>query len=144
MRVEIKLSPDVEEAYAVIYCSEVTNEIQKLSSFMEAGESIITAKDNERIVILRPKDIFMVRVECEKTVIYCQSRRYISQKRLYELEQQLGRGFIRISKSAIINLNEIDCVEASLSGMMTLILKNGTKDYISRKYLSDFKHYLGI
>lgn len=144
MRVEIKLSPDIEEAYAVIYCSEVTDEIQKLSSLMEAGEHIVTARDNERIIVLRPKEIFMVRVECEKTVIHCRSQRYLSQKRLYELEQQLGKGFMRISKSAIINLSEIDCVEASFNGMMTLVLKNGSRDYISRKYLPDFKNYLGL
>lgn len=144
MKVEIKLSPDIKEAYAVIYCSEISEEIQKFSSFVEAGENIITAKDNERIVVLRPREIFMVRVECEKTVIYCHAQKYIAQKRLYELEQQLGKSFMRISKSAIVNLNEIDSVEASFNSMMTLVLKNGCKDYISRKYLPDFKTYLGL
>jgi DNA-binding LytR/AlgR family response regulator len=144
MKVEIKLLPEIKEAYAVIYCNEITDEIQELTSFMEAGESIVTAKDHERIVVLRPKEIFMVRVEGEKTMIYCRSQKYTTQKRLYELEKQLGKGFMRISKSAIINLNEIDCVEASFNSMMILILKNGCKEYISRKYLSDFKKYLGL
>lgn len=144
MKVEIKLSTEVQEAYAVIYCREITDEIQSLSSIIEAGENIITAKDQERIAVLRPKEIFMVRVEGGETVIYTKSRKYTTPKRLYELEEQLGKRFIRISKSAIINLNEVDSVEASFNSMMTLSLKNGCKDYISRKYLPDFKKYLGL
>ena len=144
MRVEIRQSPEVQEAYAVIHCNEITDEILRLSSSLEAGENIVTAKDNERIVVLRPKEIFMLRVENEKTILYCQAKKYLSQKRLYELEQQLGRGFMRISKSAVINVNEVDYVEASFHGMMALILKNGCKEYISRKYLPEFKRYLGL
>ncbi|MFT4104342.1 MAG: LytTR family DNA-binding domain-containing protein [Lacrimispora sp.] len=144
MKVEIKLSPEVREDYAVIYCKEITDEVQELSSLIEAGERIVTAKDQERIVVLRPKEIFMVRVENGETVIYCRSRKYTTSKRLYELEEQLSTRFMRISKSAIVNLNELDSVEASFNSMMTLILKNGCKDYISRKYLPDFKKYLGL
>lgn len=144
MRVEIKQSPQLQEAYAVIYCSGITDDIQRIASFLEAGETIVTARENERIVVLRPKEIFMVRVESEKTVVYAREKRYIAQKRLYELEQQLGKGFMRISKSAVINLGEVDYVEASFHGMMALVLKNGCKEYISRKYLPDFKRYLGL
>ena len=65
-------------------------------------------------------------------------------KRLYETEEILGRGFLRISKSAIVNLRCLDSVEPSMSGMMLLKLKNGMKDYVSRKYLPSLKNYLGI
>lgn len=144
MKVEIKISPDITEAYAVIHCSEITDEIQDFSSLLEAGDNMVTANDHERIVVLRPKEIFMVRVEGGKTVIYAQTRKYMTPKRLYEFEQKLGKGFMRISKSTLINLSEIDYVEATFTGMMTLVLKNGCKDYISRKYLPDFKKYLGL
>lgn len=144
MRVEIKLSPEVKEAYAVIHCDEITDEVQRLSAFAEAGDAVVTAKEKDRIVVLRTKEIFMVRVEGEKTVIYAKAKKCTTPKRLYELEQKLGKGFMRISKSTIVNLNEIDSVEVSFNGMMILLLKNGCKDYISRKYLPDFKQYLGL
>ncbi|RKJ31015.1 LytTR family transcriptional regulator, partial [bacterium 1XD42-8] len=32
----------------------------------------------------------------------------------------------------------------SFGGMMCLVMKNGCKDYVSRKYLPDLKRYLGI
>ena len=144
MRVEIRISPDIKETYAIICCNEMTDEIQGFASSLESGENIVTVKDDEHIVILRPREIFMIRVEAEKTIVYCRSQRYTTSKRLYELEKRLGRNFMRISKSTIINLNEIASVEPSFNSMMTLILKNGCKDYISRKYLPDFKKYLGL
>ncbi len=146
MKVEIKISPDIKETYAVIYTSRITDEIQKLASAMgfESDNSVITAKDGDRIVVLRPKEIFMARVENEKTLVHTLSKSYVCPKRLYELEAQLGKDFMRISKSTLVNLKEISSIESSFSGMMLLILKNGCKDYISRKYLSDFKKYLGI
>lgn len=122
----------------------MTDEIQSVVSVLDSTEVIITVTDNERIIVLQPKEIFMVRVEDEKTVIYCQNEKYLSGKRLYELEAVLGKGFMRISKTTLINLKEICSVEPSFNGMMLLIMKNGSKDYISRKYLPDFKKYLGL
>lgn len=144
MKVEIKISSEVKEAYAVIYTNELTDEIQTLISSIEGGNSVITAKDQDRITVLQPREIFMVRTEGEKTIIHGRSAAYVSQKRLYELESQLGKGFMRISKSTLINLKEVDSVESLFNGVMMLVLKNGCKDYISRKYLPDFKKYLGI
>ncbi len=79
-----------------------------------------------------------------KVEIRISEKRYISGKRLYSYEEQLGGGFMRISKSTLVNLSFIDSVEPSFNGMMHLRLKNGCKDYISRKYLPAFKKYLGI
>ena len=144
MKVEIKISSDVEEPYVVIYSNTMTDEIAAIASAFNASGVNITATENGRIVVLKPKEIFMVRVENEKTIIYCCKKTYLSSKRLYELEVLLGKEFMRISKSTLINLNEISSIEPSFNGMMLLELKNGIKDYISRKYLPDFKNYLGL
>ncbi len=144
MKVELKISEEIKEPYAVICSDTMTSEISKAVMILEGTQKIITAEDNGRIVIIRPEEIYMVRVENERTIIYCQDKKYISSKRLYQLEEQLGKYFMKISKSAVINLSHIKCVEPSFKGMMCLVMKNGCKDYISRRYLSDFKKYLGI
>ena len=144
MRVEIKILKDIDEAYAVIYTDAITEEIQAIVSAMELANPVITAKAKGRIRVLQPKEIMIVRTEGEKTMIHTRAEAYVSPKRLYELEAQLGKGFMRISKSAIVNLREIESVESSFNGVMMLVLKNGCKDYISRKYLPDFKRYLGL
>lgn len=144
LKVEIKISADIDEPYVVIYTNKITDEIQKLTASLEFDKSIITAMDNERIAILQPNEIYMIRIENEQAILYCDKKKYYSNRRLYDFESQLGKGFMRISKSTLINLEKIDSVEPSFNGMMCLLLKNGYKDYISRKYLPDFKKYLGI
>lgn len=144
MKVELKISEDTKEPYVVIFTNSITEEIQKIIATFEMHEKVISANDNERIIVLRPEEIYMVRIEQKEVVIYCESKKYTINKRLYELEDQLGKDFMRISKSTIINLKKIDCVEPSFNGMMYLLMKNGCKDYISRNYLPQFKKYLGI
>ena len=144
LKVELKISKEVKEPYAVIYSDSLTDEITSAVMYLENTGKIITGEDNGRIAILQPSEIYMVRVENERTVIYGENKKFLSPKRLYQLEQQLGNGFMKISKSTVINLSHIKCVEPSFKGMMSLVMKNGLKDWISRKYLPDFKKYLGI
>ena len=86
----------------------------------------------------------MVRVENKDTIIYGKEHRSRCRKRLYEMQQQLGAGFMQISKSTLVNLSYMSNVEAGFSGTLLLKLKNGCKDYVSRKYLPEFKKYLGL
>ena len=95
-------------------------------------------------VAKRPEELYMVRVENEKTLVYTRDERYASGKRLYELETALGGDFLRINKSTLVNLRQLDYVEPTLGGLMLLVLKNGCRDHISRKYLPAFKQYLGL
>ena len=144
LKVELKISKEVKEPYAVIYSESLTDEITSAVMYLENTGKIITGEDNGRIAVLQPSEIYMVRVENERTVIYGKDKKFVSPKRLYQLEEQLGNGFMKISKSTVINLSHIKCVEPSFKGMMSLVMKNGLKDWISRKYLPDFKKYLGI
>lgn len=146
MKVEVRLSDKLEEPYAVIYTDAITPQIRRVAALIdgENAEGVIPVMENGRIFVLRPDEIYMIRVENDRTAVYAESKRYSSGKRLYEFEACLGCGFMRISKSAIVNLKHIDCVEPTLGGLMLLILKNGCKDYISRRYLPSFKKYLGL
>ena len=145
MKVSVDISPEHTEPYAVIYTSQMTDEIQRLLEVFGNSESPITALLNEEdLIILQPKDIYMVRVENGDTIIYGEKQKYRSRKRLYELGQQLGKQFMQISKSTLINLSYMDSIEPSFSGTLLLKLRNGCKDYVSRTYLPEFKKYLGL
>lgn len=145
MKVSIDISSEYKEPFAVIHTDKVTDEIQRMADLFSSSESPVTAFLNEEdIVVLQPKEIYMVRVEDGDTVIYGARQRYRSRKRLYELAEQLGKQFMQISKTTLINLSYMDSIEAGYSGTLLLKLKNGNKDYVSRKYLPEFKKYLGL
>lgn len=143
MKVEVKICEDITETYAVIYTNRMSEDISRIIEQFNFARDIITASKDEKTVILRPDDIYMIRVESEKVVIYDKNSNYKCGRRLYELEGQLGSGFLRISKSVLVNLRYLESIEPSFSGML-VVLKNGCKDYVSRKYLPNLKKYLGI
>ena len=145
MKVSIDISAEYKEPYAVIYTDKVTDDIQRVIDMLGTSETPVTALQNEEdIIVLQPKDIYMVRVEDGDTIIYGAKNQYRSRKRLYELAGQLGKQFMQISKTTLINLSYMDCIEPGFSGTLLLKLKNGNKDYVSRKYLPEFKKYLGL
>ena len=145
MKVKIDISAEYKEPFAVIHTDKVTDEIQRIIDVLGTSEAPVTAlKNEEDIIVLQPQDIYMVRVEDGDTVIYGARERYRSRKRLYELASQLGKQFMQISKTTLINLSYMDSIEPGFSGTLLLKLKNGNKDYVSRKYLPEFKKYLGL
>jgi len=64
---------------------------------------------------------------------------YSLTKPLNKILERFSKHFVRISKSAIVNVNRVDHISRSFSGSMHIIMKNGMSDYISRKYLNDFQ-----
>lgn len=145
MKVSIDISTEYKEPFAVIHTDKVTDEVQRAVDLLGSNEMPVTAFRNEEdIVVLKPEEIYMVRVEDGDTIIYGAKTQYRSRRRLYELSSQLGSKFMQISKTTLINLSYMDSIEPGFSGTLLLKLKNGNKDYVSRKYLPEFKRYLGL
>ena len=128
MKVSIDLSAEYKEPFAVIHTDKVTDEITRIIDMFSNNETPVTALQNEEeIVVLKPDEIYMVRIEGGDTVIYGEKQKYRSRKRLYELSDLLGKKFMQISKTTLINLSYIDSIEPGFSGTMLLRLKNGKK-----------------
>lgn len=145
MKVKLELSDEYTTPYAVIYADKVTDQIQQMMDILDTDITPVIAFLNEdTVVILKPEEIYMVCIEGGDTIIYGKTQKYRSRKRLYELEQQLGKRFMQISKSTLVNLDYIDSVESGFNCTLLLKLKNGSKDYVSRTYLPKFKKYLGL
>jgi len=154
MKVQLFVSKDLEEPYAEIYTDVLTDNIQKAMVLLEneteeddegiADNSILAVKKGQDIVLLDFDDIFMIRVEDKQTKVFTEDRDYLVKKPLYQIEESLDSNFVRVSKATIVNLRKIKRVAPSLKGMMFIELKNGLKDNISRKYLSDFKSALDL
>lgn len=145
MKVNIVIEPDLVEDYTEIHVREITEEITRLSEFIQNKEQVITGTDeNERIVVIDEADIVSLHAEKKWCHIYTDTANYSCRKRLYEIENMLSKDYMRISKSIIVNLRKIESVEPVFNGMLLLRMKNGSKEYVSRTYLPKMKEYLGI
>ncbi len=148
MKVECKIDPDYQEQYAVLYIKKMTRRIAEIISFLEREETdslTLTGAKEKKTFFLKPEEMVLVRTEGREIICYDKLKnRYVLDKPLYELEQILDSHFVRISKSTIINIRQINHVEAGFNGTMELVMKNGVTDYISRNYRKSFKERLRL
>ena len=69
MKVSVDISSEYKEPYAVLYTDKVTDEIQRMIDIFSTNESPVTAFRNEEdMIVLQPKEIYMVRVENGNTI----------------------------------------------------------------------------
>ena len=137
---------EIKEAYVVIHTKEMTDEIVGLAKDITeytAGGKII-GNSEDKMIILEADTISVIRVDNEKVYVVSEGETYRVGKRMYELLEILGKDFMQVSKSASINLKYLKSVEPYFNGVMVLNLKDGEKEYISRKYVPALKKYLGL
>lgn len=77
MKVEIKMTETAKEPYAVIFTNEMTEAVRQAAAILEGAVSnkAITVTDNERIFVLRPEELYMLRVENERAAVYTRTKR---------------------------------------------------------------------
>lgn len=148
MKVEIKLDPSISEPTAVIYASALTPALVTAIEVLEklgTQPFLLTAKKDDKSFVLEPAQVDIIRTE--GGVIKCynqQGQHFIVTKPLHELLERLGNNFMRISKSAIVNVNRIDHLSHSFNRTMHIIMKNGVNDYITKNYLKDIRNRLSL
>ena len=128
----------------VIHAKEkthLTEEIERLCRF--DGCELVGYTDRDT-VILEPYDICCFTVEDNR--VYARTDRGIYQvkQRLYQLEESMGKGFVKINQSCIANIKRIDRFEATFGGSLAVIFKNGYRDYVSRRQTKHVKERLGL
>ena len=93
---------------------------------------------------LNINEIERVCVEDNKTIAYVFNKIYRLKYRLYQIEEMLGEAFIKINQSSLINKRFIKCFSNSFGGTISVILKSGTEDYVSRRQTKNILERMGI
>ncbi len=120
--------------------NELVAEIERLVS--ESNRELIGYKDDEAVIL----NLFNVNCFiCENDRTYAfTDERYRVKSRLYQIENMLDDSFIRINQSCIANVRHIEKLQATFSGSVSVVFKNGYRDYISRRNLKKVKERLGV
>ncbi len=144
MKIVIEELQDGEEDQVIIKCREMTDEWLRVLALLKVQGALIAYSGNE-IYRVQPEEIYYIEVVDNRTFLYCKDKVLESKQKLYELEGSLSnRDFLRISKSALLNLRKIKSLSPALSGRFEATLDNSEKVIISRQYMSDLKKILGI
>lgn len=132
------------EEECVIYAKEksrLTDEIERLIS--EDALDFIGYKDSS-IIKLNLSEVYCFIVEGGKTYAITQNDKLIVKYRLYQLEEKLTESFVKINQSCIANIKKIKRFDASFSGSLSVVFKNGYSDYVSRRQLKKVRERMGV
>lgn len=148
MRVECNIDAACTDPHTVLYLRQMTPAVAEAVSILEKeGADLLplTAVKDGKTYFLEPGSLELIRTEGREVICYDKLKnRYRLDRLLYEMERYLGEAFVRVSKSAIVNIRRISHVSAGFNGSLELVMKNGMEDYISRSYRKSFKERLGL
>ena len=93
--------------------------------------------------MLRPAEIFSFYAEGQHVIALGSDHRYTMNEKLYQLESLLEtQGFVRISKSELVNFRKIKALDLGVTGTIKVILRNGYETYTSRRNVAKIKELL--
>ncbi len=138
MKVRIDIQSDLEEDEIVIRCASINEtilQIQNLiSNFGMATKSFTLLKGDTEYFIPQEQILFF-ETESKTVVAHTAEKMYETQYKLYELEELLPTYFMRISKSTIVNLNQIYSITRNLTASSKVEFYDSIKKvYVSRNY----------
>lgn len=132
------------EEEIVIYAHQKNEMIFEIERMAQEKPLQLTGFLNEEIVRLEPQDIYCFTVEGGRLYAIGENEKYLIKARLYNIEEILDKSFIKINQSSIANVKKIQKFDASISGTLKVIFKNGHTDYVSRRNIKNVKERLGL
>lgn len=138
MRVIIEVDDGIEEEVITIKCKKLDERIlriqQTLTEQTSHGMTILLHKQ-EKEYYMPLESILFFETENKEIRAHTKSDIYETQYKLYELEELLPGYFMRISKSAIVNLNHIYSITKNITASSLVEFSDCHKVvYVSRNY----------
>lgn len=120
---------------------EVKKTLVQLHGMFDGSFTVTNEKGDKCLV--KSLEIVSIFAQGQKVYVMDKDNRYSISKKLYELEEELNeQGFVRISKSEIVNIRKIKSLDLSITGTIKVIMKNGYETYTSRRNVPRIKEML--
>ncbi|MCQ2211855.1 MAG: LytTR family transcriptional regulator [Paludibacteraceae bacterium] len=144
MKLFVKTNSDVQETEVTIRCRERDEEVENIISGIHSSiKQIIGEKDNgDSCQVALTKVLYFEALE-GNVFAYLEQSVIRVKNTLYELEYSYkNHHFIRISKSAVVNLRAIKNIKPEEGRRLILELKNSEHLVVSKNYVSVLKKAL--
>ena len=137
----MKITVEVDETLAcpeiTIRTPELNEHIACLQRLLAQSTTTLAVFKNESEYYISLQDILFFETDDKTVMAHTVSERYETGLRLYELEERLPGSFLRISKSAIVNMDRIFSLTRHMSSCRIEFQDTPEHVYASRQY---YKH----
>lgn len=127
----------------VVSAKTQTPILHKIERLLET-QSELFGYQNGDTVTLNMEEVYCFFIESGKVYALTDHGKFHIKVRLYQLEQQYAKSFVKINQSCLINFTQIKKFQTSIGGTLSVVLKNGYQDYISRRQLKSVKERMGF
>ncbi len=138
MKIKIEIEEALEEDEVLIRCRGLTEEIaavQRAVSEAAGGTQKFVFYKGNTEYYLRLDEILFFETDESGISAHTKSDAYQTKYRLYELEELLPGFFMRVSKSTILNTNQIYSIDRNLTASSVVAFTGTHKQvYVSRYY----------
>lgn len=125
------------------YNRRLADLLEKINSAAPEYLEWITAKKDERIMLLRVGDIHWIEAQGNYALLKFAGDSHLLRETINNLESQLDpRIFVRIHRSSIVNVNQIKELQVWARGEYRVVMKGGKTLTLSRSYRSRFDNFL--
>ena len=147
IKVHTNISNEYQDIEICINAPERNQEVQMLENELLSKSSKlikqIIAIQNNDIFIINVSDIILFFSEDKNNFCKTKDGIYRIKEKLYYLEEMLSpRDFIRISNSAIININHVKCFNTSIIGKIIVKFKDGSEERVSKRKTAEIMKFL--
>ena len=132
------------EEEIIIYAHKTTPLIDEIERMSKKDTAKLVGYLRGEIVKLDMQEIYCFTIDSGKLYAICENEKFLIKAKLYAVEQMLDNSFIKINQSSIANISKIKKFDASISGTLKVIFKNGYIDYVSRRNVKKVKERLGL
>ena len=112
---------------------------------MSAGPLLrLVVRSNGRIRLVKTADVTWIGAEGNYACVHAGAESYLVREALSALEAQLDpQRFVRIHRATIVNLDRVRELEPLFSGQHAVLLDDGTRVTMSRRYRAHVERVLG-
>ncbi|WP_338232287.1 LytTR family DNA-binding domain-containing protein [Companilactobacillus muriivasis] len=145
MKIRLDISPDYQEKEVVIKAAQKDDEVQQImDSIKDVAEKFnhLNGYIGETVYSLALKDVLFFETNDRNVYAHTTNNAFLIHYRLYELEENLPDNFLRISKSSILNVDEILSLSRSVTGNLVEFKNTYKQVYVSRRFLHELKDKL--
>lgn len=132
------------EEEVVVYARTETKLIERLEALVNESNTELIGYENGDAVRLDVPAVCCFTVEDSRVFAVTEQGKYLLKLRLYQVEEKLDAGFVKINQSCVVNVGKIERFGATLGGSLMVTLKGGYRDYVSRRQMKTVKERIDL
>lgn len=142
MKIRLDISSEYREKEVIIRANKKDEEVAEiLRNLQEIDTKLhnINGYLDNTVYSLSTEDILFFETNDRNVYAHTKDNAFLIHYRLYELEENLPDNFFRVSKSSILNVDEVKSLTQSVMGNLIQFRDSYKQIYVSRRFLKKLK-----